>query len=346
MSSTITERQRINTSSAVKVPCKAATTANITLLGEQTIDGVSCVTNDRVLVKNQTTASENGIYLVDTSGWSRARDWDGSYDVKKGTFVYVTGGTNSGFWYVTTSDPIVPGTTSVTIAQASSQLITFSAFAQLLLDDADAAAMFTTLGISAYIQTLLNDADAATARTTLGAVGLTGNETIAGDKTFSGTTTLGTAVVSTAGVHTAGTVPLARMLRTEASGENAGAVTLTSSETTITTADLGTVNTGDRILISAAVVGATKGGTAGSVAIYVGSSSGTATITAYNDRDRLYGPLVTVAAVNTYNGNVSGILNVTSGGTLVVKLYGASAGSDSSILAGQGQIHAIVLNNG
>lgn len=203
MASTITERQRINTSSAVKVPCKAATTANVTLSGEQTIDGVACTTGDRVLVKNQTTASENGIWLVDTSLWKRSRDWDGAYDVKQGTFVYVTNGTNSGFWYVTTStDPIIPGTTSVAIAQASSQLITFSAFAQLLLDDADATAMFNTLGISAYIQTLLNDADAATARTTLGAaadadvVHDTGNESVAGVKTFSDGVALGAATSS------------------------------------------------------------------------------------------------------------------------------------------------------
>jgi len=119
MASVATDRrQGVNSGAAIKVPVKAATTANITLSGEQTIDGVALVDGDRVLVKNQTTASENGIYEVDTSTWSRAPDWDGSYDVKEGTFVYVTDGTvNAALFYsVTTADPITIGTTSVAFA--------------------------------------------------------------------------------------------------------------------------------------------------------------------------------------------------------------------------------------
>jgi hypothetical protein len=53
---------------------RAGSTANLTLSGEQTIDGVACVAGDRVLAKNQTTGSENGIYVVSASGWSRAAD--------------------------------------------------------------------------------------------------------------------------------------------------------------------------------------------------------------------------------------------------------------------------------
>lgn len=47
-----------------KQPMRAATTANITLSGTQTIDGVSLIASDRVLEKNQTTGSANGIYVV------------------------------------------------------------------------------------------------------------------------------------------------------------------------------------------------------------------------------------------------------------------------------------------
>lgn len=50
-------------------PVKAATTGNITLSGLQTVDGIALVVDNRVLVKNQSTASQNGIYLVKTTGW-------------------------------------------------------------------------------------------------------------------------------------------------------------------------------------------------------------------------------------------------------------------------------------
>jgi hypothetical protein len=58
----------------VKVSCRVATTANITLTGTQTIDGISVVADNRVLVKEQSTGSENGIYLCKAGTWTRATD--------------------------------------------------------------------------------------------------------------------------------------------------------------------------------------------------------------------------------------------------------------------------------
>lgn len=55
-------------------PVRVATTANITLTGTQTIDGIAVVAGDRVLVKNQTTASQNGIYVVAAGAWTRSTD--------------------------------------------------------------------------------------------------------------------------------------------------------------------------------------------------------------------------------------------------------------------------------
>ena len=117
-SPTVDRRYGVVGSNAFKSPCRVASTGNLTLSGEQTIDGVAVVTDDRVLVKDQTTASSNGIYLADTSSWTRANDFDGNYDVVKGTLVYVTGGTSvgKGIWTVTSSNPVTIDTDSISFS--------------------------------------------------------------------------------------------------------------------------------------------------------------------------------------------------------------------------------------
>lgn len=118
--SSITTDQRlgVNADQAVKVPCLAASTSNLTLSGEQTVDGVSLVTGNRALATGQTDATENGIWVVDTGTWTRPPDWDGANDVTYGTIIFVTGGTNNlGYWQVATTGTITPGTTSVSLSQ-------------------------------------------------------------------------------------------------------------------------------------------------------------------------------------------------------------------------------------
>jgi len=103
---------------AYKAPVRVATTANITLSGTQTIDGINVVSEDRVLVKNQTNGYENGIYLAKTTGWVRAKDMDGSGDVVRGTRIDVQYGTvGAGTYVLTTADPITLGTTSLTFTK-------------------------------------------------------------------------------------------------------------------------------------------------------------------------------------------------------------------------------------
>lgn len=99
-----------------KAPVRAATTANITLSGLQTVDGVTLSANDRVLVKDQTTGSANGIYLASAGGWIRATDADATAEVKAGMFVVVNEGTANGdkAFLLTTNDPITLGTTALT----------------------------------------------------------------------------------------------------------------------------------------------------------------------------------------------------------------------------------------
>lgn len=117
-SPTVDRRYGVVGGAAFKTPCRVASTGNLTLSGEQTIDTVAVVTDDRVLVKNQTTTSSNGIYVADTGTWVRATDCDGNYDLQKGTLVYVTGGTSAGkgIWTVTSSNPIVIDTDAIAFA--------------------------------------------------------------------------------------------------------------------------------------------------------------------------------------------------------------------------------------
>lgn len=113
MPSTMTDRLTgLTTSVAVKAPVKAVSTANLTLSGEQTVNGVACVDGDRVLVKDQSTASQNGIYVVSTGDWTRAADFDGANDVRKGTLVVSNTGTSI-YYRVTSADPITIGTSSI-----------------------------------------------------------------------------------------------------------------------------------------------------------------------------------------------------------------------------------------
>ena len=90
----------------VLTPVKAATTANITLSNEQTIDGISVGAGARVLVKDQSTGSENGIYIcVDEGSWTRTDDFNTNKNIRLGDFVFCEQGTvNAGHGFVMTGD--------------------------------------------------------------------------------------------------------------------------------------------------------------------------------------------------------------------------------------------------
>ncbi len=200
----------------VKDSVVATTTANGTLstafANGQSIDGVTLQTGDRILIKNQTTASQNGIYNVNASGApSRATDMATGANAA-GAFVFVEQGTtNAENGFVCTSDTgsAVVGTNNLTFAQfsgagqiiagdgldksgntlsvdlkANGGLVIESTELAVKLDASSitgtlaigdggtgattATAALTALGLSNYAKTLIDDADAAAARTTLG----------------------------------------------------------------------------------------------------------------------------------------------------------------------------------
>lgn len=110
-----------------KPSVRVATGSNITLSGTQTIDGKAVVAGDRVLVRAQTTASANGIYVVASGAWTRADDFSatggpgGGASATAGATVFVSEGTAYGntSWTCTTDDPITLGTTPVTFSQVA-----------------------------------------------------------------------------------------------------------------------------------------------------------------------------------------------------------------------------------
>lgn len=111
----------------VKASVRAASSANVdlTVAGDGTLDGVTLADGDRVLLKDQSTASENGIYdavsAADQTTWIRSSDADEDAEVTAGLFTFVAEGTSNADsgWLLTTDDPITVGTTALSFAQFS-----------------------------------------------------------------------------------------------------------------------------------------------------------------------------------------------------------------------------------
>lgn len=107
---------------AWKAPVRATTTTNGTLAtafaNGQTIDGVTLATNDRILLKDQTTQTENGIYKVNASGApTRATDADSTAELQAATVYVTTGTVNADKAYTQTTDNVTIGTNNIVWAQ-------------------------------------------------------------------------------------------------------------------------------------------------------------------------------------------------------------------------------------
>lgn len=105
-----------------KASVRLASTVNLgALTGLLTVDGVTVVAGDRVLVKNQTSGAQNGIWVASAGAWARATDADSSAEVTSGMYVFVSEGTTNAdsSWVLSTNDPIVLATTVLTFVQFS-----------------------------------------------------------------------------------------------------------------------------------------------------------------------------------------------------------------------------------
>jgi hypothetical protein len=271
---------------------KAATTGNITLSGAQTIDGISCVAGDRVLVRLQTTASQNGIYTVQTGAWTRTADGDTSSEIA-GAVVSVDQGTVSGGVHYDTdfksTDTL--GTTAMgwnRVVDTGYFTVVGNNFATL---PSPSAVTFPRMNADNTVSAL----DAATFRTAIGAGTSSTTGTVTSVAISGGTTGL---TVSGSPITTSGTITLAGTLAVANGGSGAttaaaartnyGATTLGSNIFTIANPSAitfprfnadNTVSALDAATFRTAIGAGTGSGTVTSIVAGTGLSGGTITTT-------------------------------------------------------------------
>jgi hypothetical protein len=206
-----------------KASVRAATTINVTLASDlengDTLDGVTLATGDRVLVKNQSTGSENGIYVVKVSGApDRSTDADTGAELTSNFAVFVEEGTaNADQGYVLTNDgAITVGTTALTFTQ-------FTGLGQVVAGDG-LAKTGNTLNVTAGT-----------------GISITGDAvTNDGVLSITGTANQITASASTGAITLSGPQDLHSAATPTFAGVNAGSGNVTAGSITLTDALLGT----------------------------------------------------------------------------------------------------------
>lgn len=209
-----------------KVSVLCATTANITLSGTQTIDGISASNGARVLVKNQTLPAENGIYIQNNSGaWTRAADMNTAASAANALVGVQSGTANGGsIWINTFKSTDTLGTTAMSWLQVGSTgVTTFSAGTTGLTPSSATAGAVTLAGTLA----VANGGTGATTSTGTGSVVLSASPVLTGTSTFRGSS----AVRSEAAVGQDAVILAGRAGGTSSFGTTLTPATLTSNRT-------------------------------------------------------------------------------------------------------------------
>ena len=209
--------QGLSVKQSVRVATTTSGTLSTSFANGQTVDGVTLVTNDRILIKNQSNGVDNGIYIVTSGTPTRANDFDGTADVTSGAFTFVMEGATQADtgWVLTTDGTITIDSTSLSFTQFSSA----TSYDQTLnttdsvthadltltgaLDANSTADIADTLTLSKANGTGLSVTSDATVGGTLG---VTGNTTIGGTLGVTGATTLTGALTLGSSINLSSTI--------------------------------------------------------------------------------------------------------------------------------------------
>ena len=289
-----------------KQPVACGTTANITLSGLQTLDGVTVVAGDRVLVKNQSTSSQNGIYLASATAWSRAPDAD-TWDELISAICFVESGSTlaGSAWYCTIQPGGTIGTTAIVWSNFS-VAATYAAGTGLTLTDYVFSITNTGVTAAAYgsaSKTLTATVNAQGQLTVLAATDIAiANTQVSGLGTMS--TQAASSVAITGGTINGVTI----------GGSSAGAITGTTiTATTFNGAGTGLTGTASGLSIGGSAGSATTatnlaGGASGSIPYQ--STSGVTAMLATSTGVLVGGTTPSYSTTPTLTGtNFSGIPN-------------------------------------
>ena len=219
-----------------KAPVLTATSANITLSGLQTVNGVTVVAGDRVLVKNQSTASENGIYVASATAWTYAVGAD-DWAEYVGAIVFIVDGALTGTAWYCTAQP--GGTLGVTAMNWSNFSVASSYTAGTGLTLTGTQFSITNTGVSAAtygsassVPVIAFNAQGQSTSVTNTSIAINGNQITSGTV---GSSYLSGSYSGITGLGTLGDLTVTNAIVGSITG-NAATATTAGSATTATTA--------------------------------------------------------------------------------------------------------------